>query len=174
MLRLASLAAKLKQPTSKVQSDILVKANGRLFMKWGEEFFAYKAAKDVIVPFELAEDYARLKCKMSLPPPPSVREAAVNTLTADQDEKKRMVLTLLGHFNHGKTSLLDALINHSRSSSSAALTTSTAAHATGLSNGATVGGKVVGDIVSDLVSEEKYGITQVCRFVWFDGCLDGV
>eukprot|EP01033_Poteriospumella_lacustris_P001601 gene1601-1164_t len=164
MLRLASLAAKLKQPTTKVQSDILVKANGRLFMKWGEEYFAYKAAKDVIVPFELAEDYARLKCKLSLPPPASVRDATVNAFTADQDEKKRMVLALLGHFNHGKTSLLDALINHSRSSSSVVLTTSSAAQATGLPNGvAAVGGKVVGDVVSDLVSEEKYGITQEVR-----------
>lgn len=162
MLRLASLAAKLKQPTSKVQGDLLVKANGRLFMKWGEEFFAYKAAKDVIVPFELAEDYARLKCNMRLPPPPSVRDAPVNALTVDQDEKKRMVLTLLGHFNHGKTSLLDALINHSRSSAALTTSTSSATPPTASQpNGVAVGGKVVGDIVSDLVSEEKYGITQV-------------
>ena len=141
-------------------------------MKWGEEYFAYKAAKDVIVPFELAEDYARLKCKLNLPPPASVRDATVNALTADQDEKRRMVLALLGHFNHGKTSLLDALINHSRSSSSVALTTSNAAQATGLPNGvAAVGGKVVGDVVSDLVSEEKYGITQVCTPIAWLLCI---
>lgn len=167
MLRLASLAAKLKVPAVKVQSDILVKASGRTFLKWGEDFFAYKAAKDVIIPYELAGEYARISFKSFLPPPASIRDAEVLDLTADQDEKRRLVLTLLGHFNHGKTSLLDTLINHSRLSplsSSLSISPSIKSVDKGDDANTTGKGQRIGDLTqnfSNLVSEEKYGITQV-------------
>lgn len=168
MLRLATLAAKVKLPVSKVQSEILVKASGRLFYKWNDDFFAFKAGKDVILPIDLAQDYAKIKCNLYLPPPLSITDAEVNQYSAENDNRKRLVLTLLGHFNHGKTSLLDALINHSKKDPlSVSLLNNRDASSPLLVDGENLHkgkGQSIWkqdfDAISNLVSEEKYGITQ--------------
>lgn len=152
MYRLATLAAKLKQPVTKVQSDMLIKGSGRMFLKHGDEYFAFKAAKDVIIPADLAAQYAKIRYNITLPPVDSVRQAEVRSNDIFLDDKQRLVLTLLGHFNHGKTSLLDALINY--------LYKQGGADASGaLSRGEGAHTNVA--IISDVVGEEKHGITQV-------------
>jgi polynucleotide 5'-kinase involved in rRNA processing len=131
MLKLSQIAQSLQVNVNKVASDLVVKGRGRFFIYYDNSFFAFPSVKRVTVPFDFAQLYAKTIHNKQLEKPKTLKDLKIPPVSSGNLEKIR-VAVLLGHFNHGKTTLLDCLIN----------TTNSAAK-------------------SDLVSEEKHGITQV-------------
>ena len=141
MYRLAALAARLKHPAAKIQSDLLVRGSGRLFLKDKDAFYAFQRAKDIIIPEDIARNLGKLKYGTEISQIELIKDSPVLTVEGSVDSKKRLVMTLLGHFNHGKTSILDGLINDLSK------------------NSGNTGSKPL--LPSNIVADEKYGITQV-------------
>jgi hypothetical protein len=131
MLKLSQIAQSLQVSVNKVASDLVVKGRGRFFISYDNNFFAFPSIKKVTVPFDFAQLYAKAIHNKRLEKPKALKDLQISAVSNSNLEKIR-VAVLLGHFNHGKTTLLDCLINTTNS-----------------------------EAKSDLVSEEKHGITQV-------------
>jgi hypothetical protein len=131
MYRIRELAKIIKAPPGKLINEILFAAKGRFMIYFKENFYAFESIKKVIIPHEYANDYSKMILNRSLKPKLPLRELPIPD-TADRDNVNRKIAVLLGHFNHGKTSLLDTMINVTNS-----------------------------EKTSDIVSEEKHAITQV-------------
>lgn len=145
MLRPARLAALLKVPVIKTQSELFAKSSGRLFMQVDMEFYAFLSTKQAMIPYGLAQDYSLAMYDKELPPFVSVNSARVGSFGSSSSSSKHVVSTLLGHFNHGKTTLLDSFIdkfNEQISNSNLNKLTSVSKQ-------------------RNYVDQEKYGITQV-------------
>lgn len=139
MLRLSQLAKLIQQPISKVTNELTIKGKGRYLILYHDEIYSFPSTKNVMIPMDLAVKYAKVSHQKRIQPPKQL--ASLNLPKDIQDSKaKHHIAVLLGHFNHGKTTLLDTLINYTNSTKS-----------------------------SDLVSEEKHGITQV-RYLFLLSC----
>lgn len=102
VVRLKELAKVLKLPHTKIVKDIALRSKKRYFCKYGDVYFQFASVNEILMPFDVARDYAAKHKKhltrLSLTP--------VRSSKAPVDPKIPVV-ALLGHFNHGKTTLLD-------------------------------------------------------------------
>jgi hypothetical protein len=151
MLRLFRLAKQLKQPLLTIQNDLLIKGHRRFFLRDGDAFYSFPTVKHAMLPFDLAEKLAGMKYGTSLPSVSSISTLPIVDKSTDTLNRP-IVAVLLGHFNHGKTSLLDALGNHAVQ----AITNLTSVSKNVKSKEPQVAPKPL-----TLVELEKHGITQV-------------
>ena len=102
VVRLKELAKVLKMPHTKVVKDIALRSKKRYFCKYGDVYFQFASVNEILIPFDIARDYATKHKKhltrLSLTPVRSPKAPI---------DPKIPVVALLGHFNHGKTTLLD-------------------------------------------------------------------
>jgi hypothetical protein len=129
--RINTLAKLLKLPTRVLGKELLITAKGRELLYFQGNFYAFPSVNQAIIPYELAKDYAQRTLGKSVEPPKQLTELKVPP-NLGNSVVNRQIAVLLGHFNHGKTTLLDTLINVTNSEKR-----------------------------SDLVSEEAHAITQV-------------
>jgi len=162
MLRLQQIAKAVHEPLTNVISHLTLKGSGRWFMRFQGQFYGFPSTKKVMVPHELANVYSQVFYKKEIAAHHSLSEELIPKASSSLDSK---VVVLLGHFNHGKTSLLDALINHTHKNQ---------AHFATKSDIIPKGNKakalekqnfvqMTDGKMSNLVQEEKHGITQVCN-----------
>lgn len=106
--RLKTVAKIAKKSPSDAASDLLFRHKGKLFMplvsQSGVNWFSFASIKEAIIPFQLASKYI----KKSLNDMARVYDDSDLILPAI-DSNRRPVVVVLGHFDHGKTTLLDAL-----------------------------------------------------------------
>ena len=112
-VRAKELAKTLRKCTpNRVIKEICIQHAKRLHMKHASKWYRFSSAKEVIIPFSIASEYATGR-------DPSVEPQRTTMLDPDllamhikdgpSEERQRRVVAFLGHFNHGKTSVLDAL-----------------------------------------------------------------
>jgi len=109
--RIKQLASTLGLPTSKVAKDLVVKHRKKLYSAQNGSWLVFPSVSEVIIPYSVAATYA----KKVLPHKSPVLLSQEKIISAARQHlrvnsvPKLPIFVLLGHFNHGKTSLLDTL-----------------------------------------------------------------
>lgn len=151
MLRLQQIAKYLREPLSNVTSRLVLKGSGRYFVRFRGHYYAFPSTREVIIPHELASFYSNIFHTKSIPVYSNLSEEDV---VKNKSLLNAKVVVLLGHFNHGKTTLLDTLINYSSQNNLCKKNSYDKSGSQTLAASNTKIGK--------LVDDEKHGITQVC------------
>jgi hypothetical protein len=104
LIRLKDLGKVLGKPTKQVVRHIpeFNREHGRVYFKADEHYYCFTKDSKVIVPYSVAESAAaKFGQECVLEKRPATKRVRVRGA--------RSVGVLLGHYNHGKTTILDAL-----------------------------------------------------------------
>ena len=109
--RIKQLATTLGLPTSRVVKDLVVKHRKKLYTAQNGSWLVFPSVSEVIIPFSVAATYAKKVLSHENPVLLSQKKiiSAARQHLRVNSVPKLPIFVLLGHFNHGKTSLLDTL-----------------------------------------------------------------
>jgi hypothetical protein len=102
--RLSLVATALKTSPASVLKEISLNHKKKIFCKYDGTWFKFASTKEVIVPFAEARKIA-VKSKRPL----QFFNIENIPLESESTLPRTPVIAILGHFDHGKTTLLDAL-----------------------------------------------------------------
>jgi small GTP-binding protein len=112
-MRAKELAKVLRKCSlSTVIKGLCIQHAKKIHMKFEGEWYRFGSAKEVVIPFQLAADYAMLRDKNFDPQLTTMLDPdllAMHIPDEEAGQHRKHVVVLLGHYNHGKTTLLDAL-----------------------------------------------------------------
>jgi len=112
-MRAKELAKVLRKCSlSTVIKGLCIQHAKKIHMKFEGEWYRFGSAKEVVIPFQLAADYAVLRDKNLDPQLTTMLDPdllAMHIPDEEAGQRRKHVVVLLGHYNHGKTTLLDAL-----------------------------------------------------------------
>ena len=108
--RINDLAKLFKMTVNKISKSLkLLKHKKRIYMKHDGIWFQFQSMNEVIIPSEKVKEFASsMKKEVEL-----IDETMMLELNTPEQPQAILVVALLGHFNHGKTTLLDALKENS-------------------------------------------------------------
>ena len=106
MFQIKSLATILKLAPTKVLKDIALRHRRKIYCNYDKVWYQFPTPKDVLVPYQQAKEYS-IKERKFLSKPVEVHE--VNFASLKTTSQRIPVVAILGHFNHGKTTLIDAV-----------------------------------------------------------------
>lgn len=111
MISVKLLSERLRVPPRKVLKDLCIKHRTRYYYKHDQLWYEFDSSKSVILHHECVRQYAKkLGSDAEIVDPREVLDSIDwNVLNAAQAIVPTPVVALLGHFNHGKTCLFDAL-----------------------------------------------------------------
>lgn len=111
MISVKLLSERLRVPPSKVLKDLCIKHRTRYYYKHDQLWYEFDSSKSVILHHECVRKYAKqLGSDAEIVDPREVLDSIDwNVLNAAHAIVPTPVVALLGHFNHGKTCLFDAL-----------------------------------------------------------------
>ncbi len=105
MFQIKSLATALRLPSKKVLKDVVLRHRKKLFYKHEDVWYQFSNPKDIIIPYGNAKLYSD-KIGRKLEAPANVN--LLNFAHLNLATQKVPIVAILGHFNHGKTTLIDA------------------------------------------------------------------
>jgi hypothetical protein len=106
MFQIKGLANCLKNLTqNKIITDIALRHKRKFFCKYDNIWYEFPNSGAIIVPFNVANEYAK-KHKLFLEEPLVLNSIDFSYL--NKTIKRIPIVAILGHFNHGKTTLIDA------------------------------------------------------------------
>ena len=100
----------MKISTETLLKDLTLKHRKAYYCIFDGIWYTFKSSNNIIIPFPYLQKYGNLKFKnkISIQLIDSIPKLQLQQISSNQQEK-RAVAVLLGHFNHGKTSILDNL-----------------------------------------------------------------
>lgn len=98
--RVKELAKVLRLSTDRILKDVALKHKRHLFCCFDDIWYKFRKQNDIIVPYSVAKMIA-VKHGLNIAPLPEPLLVP--------SKNRYPVIALLGHFNHGKTTLLDYL-----------------------------------------------------------------
>ena len=114
--RLKQLAASLAVSTKQLLEDIVIHHRKKIYCQFDGLWFQFPSSKHIIIPSSFVTAYAKNVLKGNKRPDIICRDEVEDLAKAVagnfESLQKTPIIVCLGHFNHGKTSLLDALIGH--------------------------------------------------------------
>lgn len=111
MISVKLLSERLRIPPSKILKDLCIKHRTRYYYKHDQLWYEFDSSKSVILHHECVRQYAKqLGSNAKIVDPREILDSIDwNVLNAANAIVPTPVVALLGHFNHGKTCLFDAL-----------------------------------------------------------------
>lgn len=111
MISVKLLSERLRVSPSKILKDLCIKHRTRYYYKHDQLWYEFDSSKSVILHHECVRQYAtQLGSNAVIVDPQEVLDSIDwNVLNASRAIVPTPVVALLGHFNHGKTCLFDAL-----------------------------------------------------------------
>lgn len=105
MHTIKTLSSSIKVKSADVLKDVALRHRRKFFCKFEEVWYQFPSANEIIIPHIHATKYAKLKNRAIQDNADVIKASMVKPKTT----LRTPAAVLLGHFNHGKTSLLDAL-----------------------------------------------------------------